>query len=98
MQVALVKYSSFDVKESGRVNTYGQFEVVDVAWAVGVGSGNLDSALLRHFAAQFDERHMGGKGRVLDHPKAVGKLLRQARRRRLLSPPARGSDRDDRGG
>jgi len=79
-EVALVKYSSFDVKEGSRVNTYGQFEVVDVAWAAGLGSGTLDGALMRHFAAEFDEKHLGGEGHVLDHPKAVGKLKKQVKR------------------
>jgi hypothetical protein len=37
-------------------------------------------ALIRHFAKEFDEKHMAGKGSVLDHPKAVAKLRKQVRR------------------
>jgi hypothetical protein len=33
--------------------------------------------LIRHFAKEFDEKHMAGKGSVLDHPKAVAKLRKQ---------------------
>lgn len=33
--------------------------------------------LIKHFAKEFDEKHMGGKGSVLDHPKAVAKLRKQ---------------------
>lgn len=33
--------------------------------------------LVRHFAKEFDEKHMAGKGSVLHHPKAVAKLRKQ---------------------
>ena len=41
------------------------------------GAADLDMALIRHFAKEFDEKHMAGKGSVLDHPKAVAKLRKQ---------------------
>jgi hypothetical protein len=31
LQAALVKFSSFDIKEGGKMNTYSQFETVDTA-------------------------------------------------------------------
>lgn len=31
LQAALVKFSSFDIKEGGKLNTYSQFETVDTA-------------------------------------------------------------------
>lgn len=79
-QAALVRFSSFDIKEAGKVNTYSQFETVDTAAAPGTGAADLDTALIRHFAKEFDEQHMGGKGSVLDHPRAVAKLRKQAKR------------------
>lgn len=76
-QAALVKYSSFDIREGGKPVTYSQFETVDVAWADRVGSAGLDAVLMEHFAQEFDDKHMAGKGSVLDHPKAVAKLRKQ---------------------
>ena len=179
-----MKFSSFEVKEGSKMNTYGQFEVVDVAWAdrlgtkqhiwsaapaasaahinctlvhqvhqhlcqlvrqqdlgftpltscpltgntqpravLGLdwpqavssllnsnsmtssswkqhggsrrvasscvvsclaGSATLDAVLMEHFAKEFDERHMQGKGSVLDQPRAVAKLRKQVPCRTLL--------------
>lgn len=31
LQAALVKFSSFDIKEGSKMNTYSQFETVDTA-------------------------------------------------------------------
>ena len=53
--------------------------MVDVAWDDRLGSATLDSALMEHFAKEFDAKHLPGGGSVLDHPKAVAKLRKQVR-------------------
>lgn len=79
IQVALVKYSSFEVKEGIKKNSYGQFEVIDTASAFDVGSSNLDAVLMEHFATEFNAKYLPDGGDVLDHPKAVAKLRKQVR-------------------
>lgn len=54
---ALVRFSSFPVK-GGKEQS--QFQVLDVAWAEGVGASFLDTILLKHFAKQVrvpDSKH-----------------------------------------
>ncbi|KAK9811690.1 hypothetical protein WJX72_008444 [[Myrmecia] bisecta] len=80
VEVALVKYSSFTVKEAGKTNTYSQFEVEDVTWAENLGAEKLDLILLEHFADEFNEKHLQGKSDMRRSSKAVAKLKRQVRR------------------
>ena len=75
VEAALVKYSSFEVKEGGRMNTHSQFEVKDVAWDASLGVQDLDMLLVNHFADQFETRHVGSNTR--SNPRAVAKLKRQ---------------------
>jgi len=75
VEAALVKYSSFEVKEGGRMNTHSQFEVKDVAWDASLGVQDLDMLLVNHFADQFETKHVGSNTR--SNPRAVAKLKRQ---------------------
>lgn len=75
VEAALIKYSSFDVKEFGKVNTHSQFEVKDVAWDANAGAQYLDMLLVNHFADQFEAKHAGSD--VRSNPRAVAKLKRQ---------------------
>ena len=75
VEAALIKYSSFDVKEFGKVNTHSQFEVKDVAWDSNTGAQYLDMLLVNHFAEQFESKHDGSD--VRSNPRAVAKLKRQ---------------------
>lgn len=79
-EVALVKYSSFAVKEGSKTNSYGQFEVIDTASAFDVGSSGLDAVLMEHLASEFNSQHMTDGSHVLEHPKAVAKLRKQVKR------------------
>ena len=75
VEAALIKYSSFDVKEFGKVNTHSQFEVKDVAWDANAGAQYLDMLLVNHFADQFEAKH--ARADVRSSPRAVAKLKRQ---------------------
>lgn len=75
VEAALIKYSSYDVKEFGKVNTHSQFEVKDVAWDANAGAQYLDMLLVNHFADQFEAKHAGSD--VRSNPRAVAKLKRQ---------------------
>ena len=75
VEAALVKYSSFDVKEGGRMATHSQFEVKDVAWDANLGVQDLDILLVNHFADQFEAKHAGSD--IRSNPRAVAKLKRQ---------------------
>ena len=75
VEAALIKYSSFDVKEFGKTNTHSQFEVKDVAWDALAGAQHLDMLLVNHFADQFESKHAGSD--VRSNPRAVAKLKRQ---------------------
>jgi hypoxia up-regulated 1 len=51
--------------------------VADVAWDEELGAEKLDMLLLEHFADEFAAAHGTD---IRQHPKAVAKLKRQARR------------------
>lgn len=78
VEAALLEFSSFSLKEAGgKVNTYGQFEVKDVAWAEGVGAETLEIALAEHLAEDFLSKH---KSDPRANPKAMAKLRKQVKR------------------
>ncbi|KXZ47053.1 hypothetical protein GPECTOR_38g290 [Gonium pectorale] len=79
-EVALVKYSTYTVKEAGKPKVYSQLEVRDVDWDHSLGSNLLDMALARHFAAEFREKAKLPDVDVTAVPKAMAKLRRQVRR------------------
>ena len=76
--VALVKYSTFSIKELGKENVYNQFEVLDADWDTTLGSNVLDMVLAEHFASEFQQK-FGGQD-VRQAPKAMAKLRKQVRR------------------
>ncbi|EIE21504.1 HSP70-domain-containing protein [Coccomyxa subellipsoidea C-169] len=76
-EAALVKFSSFTVKEFGKPKTHSQFEVKDVAWDEALGAEKLDLLLLDHFADEFQAKHGVD---IRQFPKAVAKLKRQVKR------------------
>ncbi|EFJ52505.1 heat shock protein Hsp70G [Volvox carteri f. nagariensis] len=78
-EVALVKYSTYTVKEAGKPRTYNQLEVRDVDWDASLGANLLDMALAKHFAAQFAEKSKLDVD-VMALPKAMAKMRRQVRR------------------
>ncbi len=78
VEVALVKYSTFNIKEAGKVKTYNQMEVKDVDWDPTVGGNDLDILLAKHFAKQFSEKYKTVD--VTTVPKALARLRKQVRR------------------
>ncbi|GIL71901.1 hypothetical protein Vretimale_636 [Volvox reticuliferus] len=78
-EVALVKYSTYTVKEAGKPRVYNQLEVRDVDWDESLGANLLDMALAKHFALQFAEKTKM-KVNVTALPKAMAKMRRQVRR------------------
>ncbi|CAL8469535.1 g9076 [Coccomyxa elongata] len=76
-EAALVKYSSFSIKEFGKPKTFSQFEVKDVVWDERLGAEKLDLLLLDHFADEFQAKHGTD---IRQFPKAVAKLKRQVKR------------------
>ncbi|KAG2448832.1 hypothetical protein HYH02_006183 [Chlamydomonas schloesseri] len=79
-EVALVKYSTYTVKEAGKPKVYNQLEVRDVDWDDSLGGNMLDMALARHFAAEFSDKAKLPGVDVTQLPKAMAKLRRQVRR------------------
>lgn len=54
LQVSVVRYSSYIVKESGKNKTIGQFEVVGKAWDSNVGLSFIDVKLAEMLADRFN--------------------------------------------
>ena len=55
LQVTIVTYSSYNVKESGKNKTIGQFEVVGKAWDDNLGGFHFDIKLADLLAVRFNE-------------------------------------------
>lgn len=75
VEAALIKYSSFDVKQGAKTISHSQFEVKDVAWDAAVGVQHLDILLVNHFADQFEKKHPGSD--VRSSSRAIAKLAKQ---------------------
>lgn len=73
---ALVEYSAYNATASPK--PLSQVAILDVAWSGAAGTSHLDSALMRHFAAEFEAK-TGAEG-VLRSGKAAAKLRRAVRR------------------
>lgn len=68
VQVSVVTYSSYGVKEGGKNKTIGQFEVVGKAWDHSLGGFNFDIKLAELLADRFNEawgKKASGKGKDL---------------------------------
>jgi len=76
---ALVRYSTFEGKESGKKKQHGQFEIKAVKWDESVGGEDMDMILLEHFLAEFDAKHKPSVS-AFDSPKAIAKLRKQVRK------------------
>jgi hypoxia up-regulated 1 len=55
VQVTIVTYSSYIVKEGGKNKTIGQFEVVGKGWDSALGGFNFDVRLAELLASRFNE-------------------------------------------
>ncbi|KAL6750263.1 Hsp70 protein-domain-containing protein [Haematococcus lacustris] len=78
--VALVRFSSYMVKEAGKPKPISQLEVRDVEWDAALGSNSLDALLADHFARQFADKHRLDAAEVLGNAKSMAKLRKQVRR------------------
>lgn len=68
VQVSIVSYSSYQVKESGKNKTIGQFEVVGKGWDSSLGGFTFDVRLADLLATRFNEvwnKKASGKGKDL---------------------------------
>lgn len=68
VQVSVVTYSSYGVKEAGKNKTIGQFEVLGKAWDSSLGGFNFDVQLANLLANRFNEvwgKKASGKGKDL---------------------------------
>lgn len=68
VQVSIVTYSSYPVKEGGKNKTIGQFEVVGKGWDSDLGCFNFDVRLAELLANRFNEvwgKKASGKGKDL---------------------------------
>lgn len=68
VQVTIVTYSSYTVKEAGKNKTVGQFEVLGKAWDASLGGFNFDVRLADLLATRFNEiwsKKASGKGKDL---------------------------------
>ena len=73
---ALVRYSAYNTSSSPK--PLSQFEVLDVTWLEGAGTGQLDALLMRHFAAEFEAKT--GESGILANGKTAAKLRKAVRR------------------
>lgn len=86
VQAALVRFSAYPDRAPGARQggpAVSQFEVRDVAWALGTGGDELEAALVDHFATQFNAQ-LGGGGDVRASPKAMAKLRKQVKRTKQI--------------
>jgi len=82
VQVSIVTYSSYVVKESGKNKTIGNIEVVGKAWDSSLGGFNFDVKLAELLANRFNEawgKKASGKGKDLkDYPRPMTRLRLEA--------------------
>ena len=83
VQVTIVTYTSYTIKESGKNKTIGQFEVIGKGWNAQLGGFNFDIALTNHLADTFNSMWMkkksyDGHSRIQDHIRPMTRLREQA--------------------
>jgi hypoxia up-regulated 1 len=64
-EAALVRFSAYtEGRLASNQKHVNQFEVLDAEWDASAGANDLDAALMRHFAKEFDKQHPppGGGG------------------------------------
>jgi hypoxia up-regulated 1 len=82
IQVTIVNYSSYLVKESGKNKTIGQFEVLGKAWDETVGGFNFDLVIADMLADRFNEL-WNKKNAASDAKKSIKDYARPMTRLRL---------------
>ena len=82
VQVSVVTYSSYLVKEAGKNKTIGNVEVVGKAWDSSLGGFNFDVKLAELLANRFNEawgKKASGKGKDLkNYPRPMTRLRLEA--------------------
>lgn len=82
VQVTIVTYSAYTVKDGSKNKTIGQFEVVGKAWDEGLGGFNFDVKLTDLLAVRFNEvwnKRADGKGKdVRDFYRPMTRLRLEA--------------------
>eukprot|EP00195_Chlamydomonas_chlamydogama_P003215 CAMPEP_0202919692 /NCGR_PEP_ID=MMETSP1392-20130828/76466_1 /ASSEMBLY_ACC=CAM_ASM_000868 /TAXON_ID=225041 /ORGANISM="Chlamydomonas chlamydogama, Strain SAG 11-48b" /LENGTH=990 /DNA_ID=CAMNT_0049613149 /DNA_START=318 /DNA_END=3290 /DNA_ORIENTATION=+ len=90
-EVALIKYSSYNAKEAGKITKISQLEVKDVDWDHELGANLLDQILSTHFVTQFAEKHKLKVETLLSNAKAMAKMKKQVRRTKEILSANTGS-------
>ena len=68
VQVTIVTYSSYNIKEAGKNKSIGQFEVIGKSWDSSLGGFNFDVKIAEMLAQRFNEiwgKKASGKGKDL---------------------------------
>ena len=78
LQVSVVQYSSYTVKESGKNTTVGAFNVLSKAWDATCGGDAFDAVIVDYLADEFNKQWK--KGDVRDVPRAMAKIRVQAKK------------------
>ena len=81
VQVSIVTYSSYMVKEGGKNKTIGQFEVIGKAWDSSLGGFSFDVKLAELLADRFNQvwAKKGGAGKDLrDFVRPMTRLRNEA--------------------
>lgn len=82
VQVSIVTYSSYNVKEAGKNKTINQFEVIGKAWDTSLGGFAFDVKLAEMLADRFNvnwNKKKGGEGKNLrDFPRPMTRLRVEA--------------------
>ena len=84
LQVSVVQYSSYTVKESGKNTTVGAFSVLSKAWDATCGGDAFDAVIVNYLADEFNKQWK--KGDVRDVPRAMAKIRVQAKKVRGCWP------------
>ncbi|XP_047970827.1 heat shock 70 kDa protein 17 [Salvia hispanica] len=76
---ALVYFSAYNAKESGKTVSINQFQVKDVKWDAELGGQNMELRLVEYFADEFNKQ-LGNGVDIRKSPKAMAKLKKQVKR------------------
>ena len=82
IQVTIVTYSSYTIKEAGKNKSIGQFEVMGKSWDSSLGAFNFDVKIAEMLAKRFNDiwnKKASGKGKDLrDFPRPMTRLRVEA--------------------
>jgi len=83
----IVGYSTVKVKDRGYSETVPQLVVKGVGFDTTLGGLEMDIRMRRHLVKGFKEKYSTLKADITENPRAMAKLLKEARRiRQILSP------------